>query len=108
MRVSTVASISVLVIVGFSAGCVSTGRDFDTSQVSTITKGKTTESEMIQRFGEPQTRSTSASGDQILAWSSGHAQGGFMGIGRSSSLSRLQATIHDGVVTDYNMTSTNQ
>ena len=50
------------------AGCVSAGRDFDTSKVSQIKKGETTEADLTGWFGKPTNRSVTSEGRTILNW----------------------------------------
>ena len=95
------------------AGCASSGRNYDATQVSSIKKGQTTEADLIQTFGEPQERATDAEGNQRLIWSYTHVHangasyipiyGAFAG-GSEGTTKTLTVTVKDGVVTDYQST----
>ena len=56
MRKSTAILVILFLIAGVT-GCsmtvFNTGRDFDTSQIAKIEKGKTTSEELVEMFGEP-------------------------------------------------------
>ena len=52
------------------ASCVSvsSGKHLDPDLIATIKPGVTTESQMLQMFGEPTTRSLNAEGQKALGW----------------------------------------
>ena len=54
--------------VALLGGCASTGNNFDESKVSQIKKGETTEAQLIQMFGEPQSRGVNSEGVTTLMW----------------------------------------
>jgi len=56
------------VIVALLAGCASTGENFDEGKVSQIKKGETTEAQLIQMFGQPQSRGVNSEGATTLTW----------------------------------------
>lgn len=63
---SSAAAIATLV---WLTGCASTGTNFDDSKVALIKEGQTTEAELIQMFGEPETRIVQSGGEKNLIWS---------------------------------------
>jgi outer membrane protein assembly factor BamE (lipoprotein component of BamABCDE complex) len=94
----------------FLIGCASMGNNFDEGKLSQIKKGETTETELIQMFGEPMHRSVNSDGLTTLVWM--YAQtavqgqsfipivGGFMG-GANSSSKTLAVTLADNKVKDF-------
>lgn len=51
---------SAILLVSLGAGCASSGTNFNDAHVTEITKGVTTEAQLISWFGQPQTRSISS------------------------------------------------
>lgn len=49
-------------------GCASAGKNFNTDNVTKIEKGKTTEADLLQMFGEPQERGLKTGGLKTLTW----------------------------------------
>lgn len=92
-------------------GCASTGNNFDESRVSHIKKGETTESELIQMFGEPQQRGVNSEGQTTLTWMYVESTvkgesfipyaGPFIGGSRSKNKT-LNVTLLDGKVANFN------
>ena len=98
------------VIVALLAGCASNGNNFDESKVSQIKKGETTEAQLIQMFGEPQSRGLNSEGATTLMWmyteSSAKGEsfipyaGPFVGGSRHKQKS-LNVTLQDGKVQSF-------
>ncbi len=92
------------------AGCASTGNNFDESKVSQIKKGETTEAQLIQMFGEPQSRGVNSEGQTLLTWMYAQSNvkgtsfipiaGGFVG-GANSKSKTLTVTLLDGKVQTF-------
>ena len=110
VRLTTLA---VALVGAAVAGCASSGKDFDSTKVTSIQKGKTTESDLVQMFGEPQQRMTDADGSQHLTWrfSEAKANGasfipvyGMFAGGSSGTDKSLMVTVANGVVTDFQST----
>ena len=49
-------------------GCASTGNNFDESKLSQLKKGETTETELVQMFGQPEQRGMNSEGMTTLTW----------------------------------------
>jgi hypothetical protein len=94
-------------------GCASSGNNFDESKISAIKKGVTTETDLVQWFGEPQNRSVNSESIVSLNWTYAEARvkaesfipyaGAFMGGGKSKVKS-LQVQIADNKVTGFTYT----
>ena len=111
-------SITTLLLVATAAalivGCASTGNNFDDSKVSQIKKGETTEADLLQMFGQPQSRSLNSEGQTILTWSYVEARvkgetfipyaGAFMG-GSTSAHKMLTVVLLAGKVASFNSTA---
>lgn len=68
--------IGVLLLGGCASATSISGRDFDTSKVPLIQKGKTTQSEIVAWFGQPFTKSVSGADGEIWTYfySTAHAK----------------------------------
>lgn len=103
-----VASLTAILL-----GCASVGNNFDQTKVSQIKKGETTESQLVQMFGEPQNRTTDSEGTTTLTWLYSESAvkgesfipyaGTFMGGTRSKNKS-LTVVLKDGKVQSYSST----
>lgn len=93
------------------AGCASSGQNFDDELVREIKLGVTTETDMIDMFGEPTGRSFDSSGSSNLTWAYHESRtngksfipyvGMFMG-GTDNSHKMLTANINpEGIVMSY-------
>jgi hypothetical protein len=101
------AVISCMVLVG----CATSEKSFDSARIAEIRNSKTTEAELIARFGEPHDRGLTSNGLKTLTWR--YVQTGLSGdflVANSSSLigindARVNTLIvtvgEDGTVTDY-------
>lgn len=63
-RILLLASVAVLVL----GGCMSSGSNYDESKIAEISKGQTTESDLVAMFGRPSERNTDSSGAVSLQW----------------------------------------
>lgn len=96
-------------------GCASTGNNFDESKVTQIKKGVTTEPELIQMFGPPETRGVNSEGQVNLTWSYTEARvkgesfipyaGVFMGGTKSAHKMLMVSLGSDGKVTSFSSTA---
>ena len=57
-----------LVALLLGAGCMSSGTNFDSSKVSQIQEGVTTEADLVRLFGPPDNRMIDSSGTVSLDW----------------------------------------
>jgi outer membrane protein assembly factor BamE (lipoprotein component of BamABCDE complex) len=100
-----------LAFVAWMAGCASTGQNFDENKVSQIRKGETTESQLVELFGQPQNRAVNSEGMTTLTWQYAESRvkgesfipyaGPFVG-GSNSKHKILTATLGpDGKVTSF-------
>lgn len=104
-----IAALSILIV-----GCASTGNNFDEGKVAQIKKGETTELDLIQLFGQPQSRSMNSEGQSILTWSYTESRvkgetfipyaGMFMG-GANSAHKMLMVTLANGKVANFSSTT---
>ena len=111
-------SLAILLSLSFT-GCIpmSMHRGSDLAKLDefTIEKNKTTERELIERFGKPQSTMTNADGSRVLTWTEMRGEGQ-MNLAASlvpfawtaaktaeqKTQSRsLMVTVRDGVVADY-------
>ena len=92
------------------AGCATSGTNFDSSKVSEIKKGETTEAELIQKFGQPNQRTIDSEGLTHLTWQyvEAHASGknfipfyGAFHQESNTSNKMLMVTLRDGVVEKF-------
>lgn len=88
--------ISFLAATALVAGCASRGHDFDSSKVSQIQKGKTTEADLVALLGEPTNRQN-RNGQTTLVWMYSHTNG-FGSTGAKSVTASLDSS---GRVEDY-------
>ena len=112
--------LGISMIVGLSpiaGGCMPTsshsGQDLSNLDEFKIEKGKTTEKELVNRFGPPAGTVTRGDGTKILNWSDTGGQGHINMMGAflpfvptktvdvDSTSKPLSATVRDGVVIDY-------
>ena len=94
----------------FLAGCMSVGTNIDTSKISQIRKGVTTEADLVRLFGEPNQRSVNSEGMQTLQWIYVQSNvtastfipvvGDFFG-GSKSANKNLSVTLANGRVRDF-------
>lgn len=122
MNRSTLARFVLLLIGPMIAGCfpVSTHRGADLSKAEEfhIEKNKTTEKELVDRFGPPGNTVTRGDGTKMLSWTDSRGQGTvnttkflpivglFTGntVDQKTTHRSLTATVRDGVVVDYTTT----
>lgn len=105
----------MLALIACLIGCTTGGTQFDETKVTQITKGQTTEQDLLQLFGKPYHRTTKSNGTTILIWmyyaTSLKAQsmvpiaGPFMG-GMKKHQKRLSVAIVEGKVTAYSLSDT--
>jgi hypothetical protein len=112
MKQQIAFSLTVLILLVLtSAGCVNSHKGSDLSKLGTsvqIVKGKTTEQELRQAFGDPSHVTTHGDGSRILNWFDARTKGyivptplpGPSGDVRTATKS-LSVTVRDGVVVDY-------
>lgn len=80
------------------SGCASSGTKISQYQLDELVKGRTTSSEVIERFGPPTSVTQNSDGTQAFGW--GYAYVGFAGIGTEvESVSVLIG--QDGTVSSY-------
>jgi outer membrane protein assembly factor BamE (lipoprotein component of BamABCDE complex) len=95
----------LLIIALVAVGCIEAGHEIKSEQISQIVKGKTTETELIKMFGEPQTTSTNSQGERMLVWSHMHEDVMMMYLGIYGGQMKnqtLMVTIGpDGVVKNF-------
>lgn len=85
-------------------GCAASGQKVTQQQIDQVQAGRTTTAQLIDLFGEPNTRVYNSDGSQILAW--GYAYVGFAGIGTEvQSVSMIIGP--DGTVQGYSRSGTN-
>lgn len=86
------------VIVGLAlAGCTTPGRHYDDTTIARITRGTTTEAELVDWFGPPASRSMAPDGSKMMSWSFAHGQDAKSGAG-----GKLQVQLDkSGTVTSY-------
>jgi hypothetical protein len=60
--------ILIAVCITTLVGCMSVGTNIDTSKISKIKKGVTTEADLLNLFGEPNQQSVSGNGLQTMEW----------------------------------------
>ena len=82
-------------------GCVS-GNRFTVGQVSQIEPGITTESELVESFGEPTSFHLHSDGSKTLGWSWSYAAIGWVRSGAKTLTVRLGA---DGKTKEYGLSS---
>ena len=97
----------------FFAGCASVGNNFDDSKASQIIKGQTSEADLIQMFGQPQSRSMNSEGQTILNWMYSQSAvrgesfipyvGAFVG-GMNTKEKSLNVTLQNDRVVSYSST----
>ena len=86
------------------SGCAASGQKVTQQQIDQVQAGRTTTAQLIDLFGEPNTRVYNSDGSQILAW--GYAYVGFAGIGTEvQSVSMIIGP--DGTVQGYSRSGTN-
>tara|TARA_Y100000589_G_scaffold312429_2_gene332770 strand:+ start:589 stop:948 length:360 start_codon:yes stop_codon:yes gene_type:complete len=64
--------ISLPIIVCLSlliTGCTTIGKDYDETKTHEIVVGQTTESQLVEWFGQPESRTRTSVGDTALTWS---------------------------------------
>lgn len=94
------------------AGCGTTsGTRIESSDLSSIQKGRSTKSEMIQKYGEPTETSVDSTGKETLFWYHTRSKtdaktfipiaGAFLGGGSSESTSLKVFLDKRGIVQDY-------
>lgn len=91
-------------------GCASVGHQFDSTKIQSITKGETTESQLVAMFGPPMTKGINSEGEEVLTWMYTEAQvkgqtfvpfaGAFIG-GMNSKTKTLTVSLAGGKVTKY-------
>ena len=101
--------IVVVLLSTLALSCASTnmGKEFDTSYIDQIVKGKTTENDVIQHLGQPTSTLSSAMGTKTIIYSYTHAEKVAFGDVKTKS-QRLQVDIgKDGKVTNYTYINSN-
>lgn len=63
-RLALLACIPIVALLG----CASSGSNYDEAKVTQITKGQTTEADLLAMFGDPTERSTDSSGAVSVQW----------------------------------------
>jgi outer membrane protein assembly factor BamE (lipoprotein component of BamABCDE complex) len=87
-----------------------TGRDFDSSKVSQITKGKTTAAELTAWVGVPYSKSVNSDGTERWMWlytqGKSHAQSYVFSMDVKTEMTgkRLSVTLRNGVAEDFSYT----
>ncbi len=74
----TIASLAAVLVAALVAGCATQGRTrYDDSKVARIQKDVTTETELVQWFGSPSSRTLGRDGNKSLMWKfpAGHPGG---------------------------------
>ncbi len=85
------------------SGCFhhTTGQPIDPNNVQSIEKGKTTESQLVQMFGEPTTWYDHGDGSRDLVWNYNQSMSDITSLSDSNKLDRLTVTLRGGVVESY-------
>jgi hypothetical protein len=111
-----VTRLSLAVLTGFfilAVGCASSGTNYDSTKVSDIKKGVTTEAQLVQMFGDPEQTTTNSEGDTILMWRYNEARANaasfvpgwsIFGGGTNTSNKMLRVTLKSGIVSDFSAT----
>ncbi len=58
----------ILFLTALLSGCASVGNNFDSSKVTTIKKGETTEPDLVKMFGSPNQRGINSDGLVTMTW----------------------------------------
>lgn len=98
-----------------ATGCGTTsGTRIESSDLTSIQKGRTTKSEIIQKYGEPMETSVDSAGKETLFWYHSRSKidaktfipiaGAFLGGGTSESTSLKVFLDKRGIVQDYEYT----
>jgi len=74
MRTNSIFNLLLAIVLLGMTGCTTMGNQYDASRVDDIVVGQTTEAELIDWFGEPQSRTRSSNQEIVLAWTYFHAQ----------------------------------
>lgn len=118
-----VPAVSMLLLaIGCFPSSSHVGADLSKADEFTIEKGKTTEQQLIDRFGPPGNTTTRGDGERILTWNDARQNstingtkfipvvGLFTGpaVDQKVTHRSLTVTVRDGIVIDYTSTSGNQ
>lgn len=92
-----------LAIAMICSGCFhhTTGQPIDPKDVQSIQKGKTTESQLNQMFGEPTTWYDHNDGTRELVWNYNESRSDITSLSDSNKLDRLTVIVRGGVVESY-------
>lgn len=70
-----------LVVAVALLGCATPGRHYDDATIARITRGTTTEAELVDWFGPPASRSMAPDGSKMISWSFAQRQDAKSGAG---------------------------
>ncbi|MAX24209.1 MAG: hypothetical protein CMJ19_06870 [Phycisphaeraceae bacterium] len=114
MRIALTLIVCLSVI---CTGCTTTGKDYDETKTHEIVVGQTTEAQLVEWFGQPESRSRSSTGDTTLMWSYHKMKfkagmfvpilGPFIGGSNHEGKNLSVVTDTDGVVKSYSDSSNN-
>lgn len=111
MKTFTLFVLAIAMLAGCATSTVTTGRDFDTTKVPQIEKGKTTDAELTAWLGAPYQKAVLGDGSEIWTWSfmtnKARAQSYVVStnVKVDTVSKRLLATIREGVVESYSFTA---
>lgn len=109
-RIFVTAGLSLAVWI---IGCASSGTNYDSTKVSQIRKGETTEAQLVQMFGDPGQRTVDSNGDTVLMWQYNEARANAasfvpgwsaFGGGTNTNNKMLRVTLKNGIVSDFSST----
>jgi outer membrane protein assembly factor BamE (lipoprotein component of BamABCDE complex) len=110
MKTKLLACLVAALLSGCATATFTAGRDFNTSYVSSIEKGKTRSSELIGMMGAPYSKTVNSDGSQTWQWfySNGksHAQSYMfkMDVQTQMTGKQLIATLRNDIVENFSFT----
>jgi spermidine/putrescine-binding protein len=123
MRAHFVAALRVAIVTGAVAGAASTagcipysthrGTDLSKLDQNPIEKNKTTERELVDRFGPPSFSTTQGDGSKVLTWSDAKSDSNISMLPFTRNSINVQSrtltvTVRDSVVVDYRVSDGSQ
>lgn len=80
------------------AGCATVGKEISDESIAAITKGTTTEAQLVAQLGRPTSTVTNSDGTRVLVWTYAKANG----LGRVKGKS-VSVVLRDGVVDSHSV-----
>lgn len=80
------------------AGCATVGKEISDESVASITKGQTTEEQLVAQLGRPYSTVTNSDGTKVVVWTYAKANGFGGAKGKSVSV-----VLRDGVVESHSV-----